>query len=365
MYHAQDLLQSCVALSQQYKVEHFALLGLLPISLSFSHVAAWPGYWWVTAPISSLLNPAMSGDTQTLSEFEAEQRGYRESSEDATESFDFDFAQLVPVNDSARLAFDELARLKIADPEWNPHARNYIHVEEEQESFGDDDESDQPDSTARSIYTGYFRLSLGLQPKRFARGWVIGSGRQALSDPDVDFLVTVDGRRDRVRSRHAQIVYHRETRILMLKVPANKTVIIDGVKIQHGTAALTRRTSGLTIGNLSFQLQFHEHRRADYLAQLDKIAELSTYFVGDRIETLDPTPSDQYFTLRGYQFQTPQAAGAYGVVSACVQNTTGDVYAVKRVKKSRETVQEVEKELEIFDALQTHVSISLPIRCEG
>ena len=307
----------------------------------------------------------MSGDTQTLSEFEAEQRAAREDSEDAPDNFDFDFAQLVPVNDSAKLAFDELARLRSADPEWNPHARNYIHVDEEQENFGDDDQSDEPSSTSRSIYTGYFRLSLGLQPKRFARGWVIGSGRQALSDPDVDFLVTVDGRRDRVRSRHAQIVYHRETRVLMLKVPPKKNVILDGVKVQNGTAALTRRTSGLTIGNLSFQLQFHEHRRTEYLAQLDKIAELSTYFVGDRIETLDPTPSDQYFTLHGYQFQTPQAAGAYGVVSACVKDTTGDVYAVKRVKKSRDTMKEVEKELEIFEALQTHVSVPIPIRCEG
>lgn len=310
----------------------------------------------------------MSGDTQTLSEFEAHQRAGRESSEDAPESFDFDFAQLVPINDSARLAFDELARLKAADPEWNPHARNYIHVEEEQEPFGDDEDdeqSDEPSSSSRSIHTGYFRLSLGLQPKRFARGWVIGCGRQALSDPDVDFLVTVDGRRDRVRSRHAQIVYHRETRVLMLKVPPKKSVILDGVKLQHGAAALTRRTSGLTIGNLSFQLQFHGQHRTEYLAQLDKIAELSTYFVGDRIETLDPTPSDQYFTLHGYQFQTPQAAGAYGVVSACVQNTTGDVYAVKRVKKSRDTTEEVEKELQIFRALQVHVSIPCPIQCEG
>lgn len=307
----------------------------------------------------------MSGDTQTLSDYEAEQRTLRGDSEDTPEPFDFDFAELVPVNDSAKLAFDELARLKAADPEWNPHARNYIHVEKEQESFGDGEESDEQNSTARSIYTGYFRLSLGLQPKRFARGWVIGSGRQALSDPDVDFLITVDGRRDRVRSRHAQIVYHRETRILMLKVPPSKSVIIDGVKIQQATAALTRRTSGVTLGNLSYQLQFHEHRRNEYLAQLDKIAELSTYFLGDRIETLDPTPSDQYFTLHGYQFQTPQAAGAYGVVSACVQNTTGDVYAVKRVKKSRDTVKEVEKELEIFDALQAHVSVPLVMWSRG
>lgn len=305
----------------------------------------------------------MSGDTQTLSEFEAEQRA--SSPGDSTESFDFDFAQLVPVNDSARLAFDELARLKAADPEWNPHARNYIHVEEEQEPFGDEDQSDEPSSTSRSIYTGYFRLSLALLPKRLARGWVIGSGRQALSDPDVDYLVTVDGRRDRVRSHHAQIVYHQETRVLLLKVPANKSVFVDGMKIQHGLRALTSVTSGLTIGNLSFQLQFHEHRRNDYLAQLENFAELSNHFVGDRIETLDPTPSDQHFTLRGYQFQTPQAAGAYGVVSACVKNTTGDVYAVKRVKKSRDTVKEVEQELEIFAALQTHVSKSDPIQCEG
>ena len=311
-----------------------------------------------------MTDPAMSGDTQTLSEFEAEQRAARDSSP-TIESFDFDFAQLVPVNDSARLAFDELARLKAADPEWNPHARNYMHVEEEQESFGDDDQSDEPNSTARSIYTGYFRLSLSLQPKRLARGWVIGSGRQALSDPDVDFLITVDGRRDRVRSHHAQIVYHRETRVLLLKVPANKSVFIDGMKIQHGVRALTSVTSGITIGNLSFQLQFHESCRINYLKQLDEFAEQSSHFVGDRIETLDPTPSDQHFTLRGYQFQTPQAAGAYGVVSACVKNTTGDVYAVKRVKKSRETVKEVEKELEIFEALQTHVSAYDPIHCEG
>jgi hypothetical protein len=311
----------------------------------------------------------MSGDTVTLSEYEAEQRAARENSVDPPE-FDFDFAQLVPVNDSAKLAFDELAKLKLADPEWNPHARNYIHVEEEQEAFGEDDEEEQSDepsarSYTRNIHTGHFRLSLGLQPKRFARGWVIGCGRQALSDPDVDFLITVDGRRDRVRSRHAQIVYHRETRVLMLKVPPKKSVILDGVRIEQSTAALTRLTSGITIGNLAFQLQFQSKHRTEYLEQLDKIAELTTYFVGDRIETVDPTPSDQYFTLHGYQFQTPQAAGAYGVVSACVHNLTGDVYAVKRVKKSRDTVKEVEKELTILEILQEHVSAMLWTECKN
>ena len=305
----------------------------------------------------------MSGDTQTLSEFEAEQRASQSASNEPL-SFDFDFAQLVAVNESAKIAFDELARLKGADPDWNSHARTFIHVDQEKEAL-DADESDDVSTVTRTIHTGYFRLSLGLQPARLARGWVIGSGRQALSDPDVDFLVTVDGRRDRVRSRHAQIIFHRKTRVLMLKVPPKKHAFLDGVLVSDGAAALTKTTSSILIGNLAFQLRFHQDRKQDFLAQLDTMAKFTSYFSGDRIETVDPTPSDEYFTLQGYQFQTPQAAGAYGVVSACIRVSTGEVYAVKRVKKSKDHNKEVERELRILTTLHSHVSYSALICCRS
>lgn len=305
----------------------------------------------------------MSGDTQTLSEFEAEQRTTRQENNHDLDAFDFDFAQLFPVNESAKLAFDELAKLKDVDLDWNPHARNFLRVQDEIESLREDEDSDSSSTGVRNVHTGCFRLSLGLQPARLARGWVIGAGRQALSDPDVDLLITVNGKRDRVRGRHAQIVIHRETRLLMLKVPPKKTVFLDGVLLTDGSAALTKQTSGILIGNLAFQLVFNHERRSEYIAQLDKMAALSSYFTGDRIETVDPTPSDQYFTLRGYQFQTPQAAGAYGVVSACIKIQTGDAYAVKRVKKSRHTIKEVEKELNMLEILDTHVSLLTIARC--
>lgn len=303
----------------------------------------------------------MSGDTQTLSEFEAEQRA-GDAGQDEPKSHDFDFAHLVPANESAKLAFDELARLKIADEGWNVHARNFIHVEEEQESL-DADESDEPSSVPKTIHVGYFRLSLGLQPARLARGWVIGCGRQALSDPDVDFLVTVDGKRDRVRSRHAQIVFHRKTRVLMLKVPPKKHAFLDGVPLSDSAAALTKNTTSILVGNLAFQLQFLNQYKQEFLAQLDKMAELTSYFTGDRIETVDPTPSEQYFTLHGYQLQTPQAAGAYGVVSACIQIATGDVYAVKRVKKNSQS--RMDNELHILNAIKSHVSFAVFLSCRS
>lgn len=300
------------------------------------------------------MSQSLAGDTQTLSEFEAEQRAAEAASFDA-HAADFDFAALVPINDSAKFAFDQVARLKLADAGWNSHAREFIHVNQELETLDGEDSDVEVGAVTNAIHTGHFRMSLSLPPARPPRGWVIGCGKQALSDPDVDFLVTVDRKRDRVASQHAQIVFHRETRVLMLKVPPSKRAFLDGVLVADGVAKVTKTTSTILIGNLAFQLRFHQDRKDDFLRGLDRLAELTNLFDGDRIETVDPTPSDQYFVLRGYELQTPQAAGAYGVVSACIKINTGDVYAVKRVKKVKD-----DRELNILSLLKSHVSLALP-----
>jgi hypothetical protein len=41
-----------------------------------------------------------------------------------------DFARLIPINRAAILAFHAIAQKSKLDPEWNPHARRFLHVED-------------------------------------------------------------------------------------------------------------------------------------------------------------------------------------------------------------------------------------------
>lgn len=77
------------------------------------------------------------GDTVRLEDWDVAQRisSTREvrASEDLSHTIE-NFAVLSPVGQTAPIRFDELARCKLADQDWQPHARKFIHIIEKRQS---------------------------------------------------------------------------------------------------------------------------------------------------------------------------------------------------------------------------------------
>ena len=254
-----------------------------------------------------------------------------------------DFARLVPLNKSAKIAFKELATVKQEDSSWLPHIRRFIHIE---------DDGDADDSGPR----GYFRFSLSLLPERFALGWVVGTGVVGEINFGIDILLTLHGDRDDVRPQHMRFYHHRENRVLMLKPGPNKSIILNGEEIKAQSRVLPAR-SGIMIGNLAYRFEF-TNSGSQYGVHLEELMRESRYFsTADPPQSLNTTPSSNNFVLRQYQFQTPLAAGAFGVVSPCVHLHSGDVFAAKRLNRTKKTFAEVNHEIRMLKKVRGYVRI--------
>ncbi|KIW22054.1 uncharacterized protein PV07_12546 [Cladophialophora immunda] len=272
-----------------------------------------------------------------------------------------DFARLVPVNHQAKIAFHEIATILKTDGCWNPHCRKFIHVSDVKSKVisGRSKESDTSDgdTETQEIYTGYFRLNLSILPDKFPQGWIIGAGRSGMDHLGVDFLLTIKGNRDRVRGRHASIKHHKVSRHLMIAPAPGKGAVLNGEEVPTDGRVLESVRMGLTIGNLTFKIEFLPTNVATYNEQLDEIVRESGTWFTERIESIDPTPSDNHLILQGYQIQTPQAFGAYGVVSPCVNTSSGNVYAVKRIQRTQSSFDQIGDEIAILKLLEKHPHI--------
>ncbi len=133
-----------------------------------------------------------------------------------------DFARLIPVNEAAHCAFDEVAEKLQCEPDLNPHALSLMHIEElrgdnsKEESGGSDAEASFPQ--IHYLRTGYYRLSMRLPPRDPSAGWIMGSGRHDVVEQNVDFLLTSKKNQHRVHGTHARLVHNLETYALLLKV---------------------------------------------------------------------------------------------------------------------------------------------------
>ncbi|KAL2427652.1 hypothetical protein ABEF91_002867 [Exophiala dermatitidis] len=96
---------------------------------------------------------------------------------------------------------------------------------------------------------------------------------------------------------------------------------------------------------------------ATFHQRYEEAMRLSGITPGARIANIDPISSSNFFDFRGYQIQTPQAFGAYGVVSGCVHLNSGEVYAVKRVKRTQDTFAQVGDEISVLQRLGKHPHI--------
>jgi len=275
-----------------------------------------------------------------------------------------DHLRMYPTNVPAEIAFNAIARTIQAHPHWNPHCRKFIVVEGRKTvlippSLPSTPRAGRDPEKQQEILTGHFRFNLDILPAQFANGWVVGSGRSDMTNLGVDIVVTDDGERDGVRGRHVQI-YHSPDRVLMLKPSPGKTAYLNHEKLENDGRAL-RHTSGLLIGNLLFKVQFTEHNQKFYLGRLNQLIQASAGWRSSRRTSFNPTPSQSTMDLWGYQFQSPRAAGTYGVVLPCIHSTTGIARAAKRIGRRKGTFHLVNNEISILKVVGDagpHVSSS-------
>ena len=269
-----------------------------------------------------------------------------------------DFGRLVPVNDPAKIAFDRVVTVLKADGSWNPHCQKFIHVSNTKSQLisgrAIPSDTSECDTEIEEVYTGYFRLNLAILPDNFPRGWLMGAGRPGLDHLGVDFLLTISGKKDGVRGRHAHIRYHNVSRQLMIVPAPGKRVVLNGEEVPREGRVLEMRM-GLTIGNLAFRIEFLFNNNTAYNEQLNKIVQQSGTWFSERVESIDVTPSENHLKLQSYLVQAPQAIGAFGVVSPCI-DPVGNIYAVKRVQRTRPLFKQVRDEVAILKQFEKHVS---------
>lgn len=176
----------------------------------------------------------------------------------------------------------------------------------------------------------------------------------------MDILLTSNGVRDFVRGRHALIVHHRQTGVLILKAAVRRSLIsLDADTIDHDGRALSRPSHSVEIGNLSYTLDIVHQPSAkeQYVRALNDLMEANPNFNTYPLSSLDPTPSAKNIQVGDYSIQLPQAAGTYGLVSAAVHLPSGKVYAVKRIVRKSPHAADVDHELELMRHLGHHAGL--------
>ena len=272
-----------------------------------------------------------------------------------------DFARLVPSNRPAILAFHDIAERIRLDPAWNPHARRFIFIEETKRHLSPEwDGSDTSGSAGEDsgpVLMGYYRLSLDLITNHPRLGWVIGSGRRDLENGGVDFLLTLQKTKHRVRGRHARLIHHAQNGALMLIVGKGNVVFVNGIERVEGSQRVVGSVrTALSFGNLSYTLEFTGLNETHYRDKLEKL--FATLHPGNDKPplSLELTPLEHHYEFRGFMIHSPFAAGASGVVSAGFEQSTGRAVAVKRVKRTPASVARIQLEVQIYRKIGDHVS---------
>ncbi|RVX70515.1 hypothetical protein B0A52_05166 [Exophiala mesophila] len=294
------------------------------------------------------------------------------------------FARLIPSNPAAIRAFHEIA-VSLDDPAYLPHSRAFIHLDERPpppsrpvalespqigqgiatshdpapssptSSLSDDDEPEP-----RPQRTGYFCFSMFVLPSDFRSGWIIGAGRSDKVNLGVDLLITLNGERDFVRGRHARLVHHPTTSMLMLKTVSGALhVSINAEKIDRNGRVVSWPSQSIDIGNLTYTLEYSQHPavKSRYTQALRDLLAANPGFNSYPTTSLDPTPSSNHYHLGNYSIQTPQASGTYGTVSAAVDLKTGEVYAVKKLTRTKYNFDLVAHEVNMMKYLGSHPHI--------
>lgn len=316
--------------------------------------------------------------------------------------------RFVPTGLSARLAFDQLAQMKLepsnlgdSTEELDPHHAQFIHVDgkaslsegEGYDSGGASTPTEDGSSTDDSVYRGYYRLSLTAMPFTLGTKWVLGKGvRENVTARNVDILLAAPGSKQRrgISAAHAFLRMHPQSGAWMIRAgticnkkscteatmthledPAGVTdcshepVFLDNMRLRHGESrALTRPHTTIVLGGLHFVIHFCVRTIASEVRYLEErevflrecnMPPLANIVSGIPFEADILTP----FAL----FRRGLGSGGFGSVFDGFDPQTGDPRAVKRLQvTNRHRKRDIEQEIQSNTRFTGHDGI---VKCFG
>jgi hypothetical protein len=206
------------------------------------------------------------------------------------------------------------------------------------------------------IWSGWFRLNMEIPPHIPHLGWIAGRGR---TDRGVDLLLCRQQKYN-VAGRHARFFHNHASGAFVVQSDGRKVVLDGREEISNARRALTKRTTGISFGDLTYTLVYTDLNEALYKRQLEDARQSSSKPGAGSYPPsfLTPTPSATDYEVASYTVKGLIAEGSTCRVYSAIDRRTGDAYAMKTIVQNPRNENKVRKEKEILDSLKPpHVSV--------
>lgn len=268
-----------------------------------------------------------------------------------------EFARLVPHNQAALIAFNEIAQKMVAIETWQPHSRRFIVVDPgftQLESDPDSASESETTSKAVDVRTGHYRLSLNQPPDNQNLGWVIGRGRPTY---EVDILLCEESGQD-VAGRHCRIL-HNDMGVLMIHSDNEKRPLtLDGKsRVANERRAFTTPTTGITIGRLHYLLQFTGLAESVYKEGLARLRKARGVISPKISPHLTITPSEHHYVVSGFSIHNIIDKGSTCHVHCALNINNGNFYAAKQMRYQEKTEYIINREVEVMQSIGRNVGL--------
>jgi hypothetical protein len=285
-----------------------------------------------------------------------------------------DFARLIPISRSARIAFHHLYLAIEQSPEKYLWHRKFVYVRRNLEELESEiDEQSTSDELVRSprpqdpplVHSGFWRLNMDVHPANRQLGWVLGKGRwntrdsysSSVTGGGVDILLTANTKEPLLRGRHARLLHSLESHTLLL-IADKKLRVGEKHLNPTNVAAFGLRKTIIAFGDLEYELSFTSIDQPLYRAQLDQLAQFLDYQGHRPGLFVDPTPAEtDYMIMNKYFIRSSFTQGSTCWMCAAVDKDTGASVAVKKiVAVSSSTLRHARREIEAMKKLSTERS---------
>jgi len=266
------------------------------------------------------------------------------------------FARLIPTNHAAKEAFNRLAPrfmgIEESGKRWDPHAIKYIVIDEEQEEMclsqsgskcdngGDTRLADRKES----IWTGYYQLDFDVPPRLPHRGWIIGSWN---AEEGADIVLT-ETKEDGVSPQHAWLFHSYDSGALMIEVPVNIKIVVNGTDEIRGEQRLIhKRKTSIEIGHFQYMLEVADVREREHRGFLTEYQKKNCPTVEVYPRNLIATMSDLDQVSSCYVAKNLIALGGTCAVYAGQDRRTGRAVAIKKFRRDSRNAAHVDRDREV------------------
>ncbi|KAK3174030.1 hypothetical protein OEA41_001274 [Lepraria neglecta] len=273
-----------------------------------------------------------------------------------------DILKIIPSNEKAKLAFDNLVQKKLSNILDNHHSQYIVMTRKgppersntHQPRPGDEttgDEENEGSGAAKDIHYGHFRINFDCRPFLKNFNFVLGRGSERLYGAirNVDILLAAAKTKysDGLKAAHALLAIHPESGAWMLsatadppsaQIPEEGTVIFNDEGIsQDQSRCLSRPHSTLAINGMQYDVRFaitEPEQEPLYRTKRDEALEAAGIRIPDTI--ISGIPFDIDGITKTAVFRYGLGSGSFGRVFEGFDRTTGDLRVVKKIQLNHE-----------------------------